>query len=44
MPVYKHNLVTFPDPANRFLFVHIPRTAGRFLVENLHELEIHPQL
>ena len=34
MPVYKHNLVTFPDPANRFLFVHIPRTAGRFLVEN----------
>ena len=34
MPVYKHNLVTFPNPAKRFLFVHIPRTAGRFLVEN----------
>ena len=34
MPVYKHNLVTFPNPAKRFLFVHIPRTAGRFLIEN----------
>ena len=24
----------FPDPEKRFLFIHIPRTAGRFLVEN----------
>ena len=23
MPVYKHNLVTFPNPAKRFLFVAV---------------------
>ena len=34
MPVYKHKMRTFPDPEKRFLFIHIPRTAGRFLVEN----------
>ena len=30
MPVYKHK-----DTGKRFLFVHIPRTAGRFIERNL---------
>jgi len=32
MPVYKHK-----DTGTRFLFVHIPRTAGRFFQSNLNE-------
>ena len=30
MPVYKHNIVSFPE-TKRFHFIHIPRTAGRFV-------------
>ena len=30
MPVYKHNIVSFPE-TKRFHFIHIPRTAGRFI-------------
>ena len=30
MPVYKHNIVSFPE-TKRFQFIHIPRTAGRFI-------------
>ena len=33
MPTYKHS------SGKRFLFVHIPRTAGRFLEENVKENE-----
>lgn len=35
MPTYKHDIVSFPNPTKRFLFVHIPRTGGRFFHENL---------
>ena len=35
MPTYRQTVVTFPR--KRFLFVHIPRTAGRFLEENFVE-------
>ena len=35
MPVYRHNIQTFPNPPKRFLFIHIPRTAGRFLESNI---------
>ena len=34
MPVYRHNIVSFPE-TKRFHFIHIPRTAGRFIGENL---------
>ena len=37
MPTYKQSVVTYPNPTKRFLFVHIPRTAGRFLEENFKE-------
>ena len=37
MPTYKQTVVTYPNPTKRFLFVHIPRTAGRFLEENFKE-------
>ena len=37
MPTYRQTLVTYPNPTKRFLFVHIPRTAGRFLEENFKE-------
>ena len=30
MPVYRHNIVSFPE-TKRFHFIHIPRTAGRFI-------------
>ena len=30
MPTYKHK-----ETGKRFLYVHIPRTAGRFLEENI---------
>ena len=33
MPTYRHS------SGKRFLFVHIPRTAGRFLEENFKENE-----
>ena len=35
MPTYKQSVVSYPNPTKRFLFVHIPRTAGRFLEENI---------
>ena len=34
MPVYKQSRATFPNPAIRFFYAHIPRTAGRFLRSN----------
>jgi len=34
MPVYRHNIVSFPE-TKRFHFIHIPRTAGRFFEQNL---------
>ena len=34
MPVYRHNIVSFPE-TKRFHFIHIPRTAGRFVEANL---------
>jgi len=37
MPTYKQSVVSYPNPAKRFLFIHIPRTAGRFLEENIKE-------
>ena len=37
MPTYRQTVVTYPNPTKRFLFVHIPRTAGRFLEENFKE-------
>ena len=37
MPTYKQTVVTYPNPTKRFLFIHIPRTAGRFLEENFKE-------
>ena len=35
MPTYRQTVLTFPR--KRFLFIHIPRTAGRFLEENFVE-------
>ena len=35
MPVYRHAIRNFPDPEKKFLFIHIPRTAGRFFTENI---------
>ena len=35
MPVYRHTIRNFPDPEKKFLFIHIPRTAGRFFTENI---------
>ena len=37
MPTYRQTVVTYPNPTKRFLFIHIPRTAGRFLEENFKE-------
>ena len=37
MPTYRQTVVTYPNPTKRFLFVHIPRTAGRFLEEYFKE-------
>ena len=37
MPTYRQTVQSFPNPRKRFLFVHIPRTAGRFLEENFVE-------
>ena len=37
MPTYRQTVVRYPNPTKRFLFVHIPRTAGRFLEENFKE-------
>ena len=34
MPTYREIKPIFPNPAKRFLFIHIPRTAGRFLQMN----------
>ncbi len=43
MPTYKEKLVSYPNPTKRFLFVHIPRTAGRFLEENIEENGFEPE-
>ena len=43
MPTYRQTVVTYPNPTKRFLFVHIPRTAGRFLEENFKENGIEPE-
>ena len=42
MPTYRQTVVTYPNPTKRFLFVHIPRTAGRFLEENFKENGFEP--
>jgi len=34
MPTYKQVITDFSKPAKRFLYIHIPRTAGRFLQMN----------
>ncbi len=43
MPTYKEKLVSYPNPTKRFLFVHIPRTAGRFLEQNIEENGFEPE-
>lgn len=45
MPVYRHTIRNFPDPEKKFLFIHIPRTAGRFFTENikLNNFELESQ-
>ena len=43
MPTYKEKVVSYPNPTKRFLFVHIPRTAGRFLEENIEENGFEPE-
>ena len=35
MPIYRQKIPTFPNPASRVYFVHIPRTAGRFIEANI---------
>ena len=43
MPTYRQTVVTYPNPTKRILFVHIPRTAGRFLEENFKENGFEPE-
>ena len=43
MPTYKQSVVSYPNPTKRFLFVHIPRTAGRFLEENFLNHGFEPE-
>ena len=43
MTTYRQTVVTYPNPTKRFLFVHIPRTAGRFLEENFKENGFEPE-
>lgn len=43
MPTYKQSVVSYPNPTKRFLFVHIPRTAGRFLEENFLDNGFEPE-
>ena len=43
MPTYKEKIVNYPHKTRRFLFVHIPRTAGRFLEENIEENGFEPE-
>ena len=43
MPTYKEKVVSYPNPTKRFLFVHIPRTAGRFLEYNIEENGFEPE-
>ena len=43
MPTYRQTVKSFPDPTKRFLFVHIPRTAGRFLEENFLDNGFEPE-
>ena len=43
MPTYRQTVVTYPNPTKRFLFVHIPRTAGRFLEENILNHGFEPE-
>lgn len=35
MPTYIHDVISYPKPTKRLLFIHIPRTGGRFFHENL---------
>ena len=35
MPTYKQLRPEFPSPAKRLFHIHIPRTAGRFLMNNI---------
>ena len=43
MPTYKEKIVNYPHKTRRFLIVHIPRTAGRFLEENIEENGFEPE-
>ena len=43
MPTYKQSVVSYPNSAKRFLFVHIPRTAGRCLEENFLDNGFEPE-
>ena len=43
MPTYRQSVVSYPNPTKRFLFVHIPRTAGRFLEENILNHGFEPE-
>ena len=43
MPTYRQTVQSFPNPRKRFLFVHIPRTAGRFLEENFLDNGFEPE-
>jgi hypothetical protein len=43
MPTYKQSVVSYPNPTKRFLFIHIPRTAGRFLEENILNHGFEPE-
>ena len=43
MPTYKQSVVSYPNQTKRFLFVHIPRTAGRFLEENFLDNGFEPE-
>ena len=38
MPTYQHR-----ETRKRFLFIHVPRTAGRFLQENIKQ-NLHPEM
>ena len=38
MPIYKHK-----DSGKRFFFIHIPKTAGRFLQQNFINNNFEPE-
>ena len=43
MPTYKQTIPVFPNPPVRFLYIHIPRTAGRFLRNNILSNGFEPE-